>query len=160
MACPPWGRPDASVPTKCCGARRANGYSPVEVRAVDRDGTRMQAAGHPLDRLWSRAVLLPVAVGIVPVRACDWSLRPWLVLEPALAIAVVPHVVTPAQPSLAEGRRAEDEHVARLRLRRALLVRRLRLRAALAHHLPLERRTVQVHPPPAAGDAHGGVRFA
>ena len=45
------------------------------------------------------------------------------VLEPALTVGVVVHIVTPAEPAVRGPRGAEDEDVARLRLVCARLVR-------------------------------------
>ena len=44
------------------------------------------------------------------------------VLEPALAVGVVMHIVTPAEPAVRGPRRAEDKDVTRLRLVCARLV--------------------------------------
>eukprot|EP00966_Prymnesium_polylepis_P003447 79267-Prymnesium_polylepis.1 len=76
------------------------------------------------------------------------------------AVRVVPYVVAPAEAALARRRGAEDEDVARLGRRRALLVTRLRGRAALLDHLALERRPIEVDLAAAAGHAHPGVRLA
>ena len=67
--------------------------------------------------------MLPSVPGRVgAVRARLGSARVSLVLEPALSVGMVPHVVTPAQPAVRGARRAEDVDVTWLRLVRARLV--------------------------------------